>query len=191
VISFLYPLREDARSWCRGKPWFLYLPLALYMAYAFIRHLADPDYSSILAPLNLGIHELGHFVFGFTGRFLAVLGGSLLELTVPCFALFNFRKLGDYFAMALSLGWFSTALFGVSRYIGDARSMELPLVTPFGGDSVIHDWNYILSELDLLAHDAVLSGAVKAAAVLAMLACLSACGWLLLKMIAPKRQDFS
>jgi uncharacterized membrane protein YgdD (TMEM256/DUF423 family) len=191
VISYLYSLREDARSWCRGKPWYLYLPLALYMGYVLIRHLSDREYSSILAPLNLGIHELGHLIFGFLGRFPGVLGGTLLEIIVPLLAVFNFRKLGDYFAIALSFGWLSTALFDVSRYIGDARSMELPLVTPFGGESVIHDWNYILAEMDLLPYDALLSGGVKVSAVLAMLACLAACGWLLLNMIAPKGQDFS
>ncbi len=38
-------------------------------------------------------------------------------------------------------------MMNVSIYIKDAILMQLPLL---GGDAVIHDWNFILTELDLL-----------------------------------------
>jgi hypothetical protein len=43
--------------------------------------------------------------------------------------------------------WFGQNIINVSIYIKDAIVMQLPLL---GGDSVIHDWNYILSELGIL-----------------------------------------
>lgn len=43
--------------------------------------------------------------------------------------------------------WFAGSLFDIQIYIKDAIKMELPLL---GGDSSIHDWNYILSRMNIL-----------------------------------------
>ena len=43
--------------------------------------------------------------------------------------------------------WIGQNLLNVSVYAGDAVAMQLDLL---GGDGVIHDWNYLLSELGIL-----------------------------------------
>lgn len=46
----------------------------------------------------------------------------------------------------------------MAAYIADARAMDLPLVSPFAGDEIIHDWNWLLSEMGWLAHDQGIAG---------------------------------
>jgi hypothetical protein len=59
-------------------------------------------------------------------------------------------KQRDYFALTVSFAWLSTVFLDVSRYSADAKKQLLPLVSPFGRESIIHDWNYILSSLGIL-----------------------------------------
>jgi hypothetical protein len=186
-MGFLAGLKDDAGEWCQGKNWLVRLPLLLFFVYVLIRHLSDPMYTSILGPLNLGIHELGHFVFGFLGQFLSVAGGTLLQLIVPFFAVFNFYRQSDFFAIALSFGWLSTNFFSVATYAADARTMELPLVTPFGTDNVIHDWQYLLSTLNILQYDAQVAGIFRVLAVISMLVCFGLGAWILWQMGRQKK----
>ncbi len=163
------------------------LPLLLFFVYVLVRHLSDPLYTSILGPLNLGIHELGHFVFGFMGEAISVAGGTLLQLAIPIFAILNFRRQDDFFAIALSFGWLSTNFFSVATYVADARRLELPLVSPFGGDNVIHDWEYLLSKMNMLEYDTVIAAIIRGSAVVSMLVCFASGVWLLWQMIKNQR----
>ena len=165
-------IRQEIVSWCSGKNWFWRLPLLLYFAYVFVRHISDPMYSSVLGGINLGIHELGHFVFGFLGEFMAVAGGTLLQILIPVFGMVNFMRQEDYFSLALCFGWLSTNFFEISRYASDARSISLPLVSPFGGDTVIHDWEYMLDKLHILQYDIIVGNGFKILAAFMMLICL-------------------
>jgi hypothetical protein len=190
IMGFLISLKEEAIGWCQGKNWMLRLPFLLWFLYVLTRHLSDPMYSSILGPLNLGIHELGHVIFGFLGQFLAIAGGTIFQLFVPIFAVFNFYRQNDFFSMALSFGWLSTSLFSVATYAADARALALPLVTPFGaGESVVHDWEYLLSAMNILEYDAIVGGIFRTLAVISMLVCFTAGAWLLWQMILSKGRD--
>jgi hypothetical protein len=60
--------------------------------------------------------------------------------------------------------------------------MSLPLVSPFGGDAIIHDWNFLLARMGVLRYDALLAGGVRGIAVMVMLACLVSGAWLLREM---------
>ena len=80
-----------------------------------------------------------------------------------------------------------TNLFSVAVYMADARKMALPLVTPFGGEEIIHDWNYLLGKLGLLNSDTVLGGFVRVSAILNMVIGLAFGAWLILKMFKKKR----
>ena len=189
LMEFLVSLRDDAVEWCRGRNWWVRLPLLLFFVYVLARHLSDPLYTSILSPLNLGIHELGHLIFSFTGEVLMVVGGTLLQLTIPILAIFNFRRQNDFFAMALSFGWLSTNLFSVATYVADSRKLELPLVTLFGGDNVIHDWEYLLFKMNLLVYDQLIAGIFRAFGVISMLICFLAGVWLLWQMFYSRNKD--
>jgi len=185
IKELLTALHRDALVWCQEKRWWGWrLPFLLFFAYILVRHLASPDYQSIFKGLNLGIHELGHFVFGFLGEFMGVAGGTLLQCLVPIGSMAMFLRQRDFFAIAVCFGWLSTNLFDVATYAGDARAMELPLVSPGVGD-VIHDWNYLLGQTGLLKADQTIAFLFRAGGVLTMLVCLIAGGWLLWKMARP------
>jgi len=170
--EFIDSFINEAIEWCRGKGWHWRLPFLIWFAYVLIRHLINPMYNSILAPLNLGIHELGHLIFSLFGKFIGIAGGTILQCLTPLFGAINFYRQQDFFAIALCFGWLSTNLFDVARYVADARLMSLPLVAPFGSEDVVHDWNYLLSRMGLLQFDTALAFIIKCVATLSMLACL-------------------
>lgn len=180
-------LIEQARTWSTGKVWWWRFPLLLWFAYILLLHVKDPRYTSILGPLNLGIHELGHMLFGWGGETISLLGGTVTQLAAPFLGIWNFLRQEDYFACTLCLGWLSTNLFSVSTYIADARAMELELVAPFGVSTVMHDWNTLLGNAGLLSCDHAIAGFVWILAVASMLACLITGGWLVWQMVIVRR----
>jgi hypothetical protein len=181
--SFLH----EASVWAEDKFAPLRLILWLFLLYILLRHLGDPMYQSIFKPLNLGIHELGHLIFTPLGKFLMVAGGTIAQCLVPFISFFMFYRQRDFFAFTVSFCWMGTNLFSVAVYMADARAMALPLVTPFGGEEIIHDWNYLLGKLGLLHSDASLGGFVRVLAILNMVIGLTFGAWLILKMLKKKR----
>ncbi len=176
---------EPARRWARGRiPW-IRLPLLLWFAWVLFQHLINPDYQSILDPLNLGIHEFGHLVFSIGGEFLGFLGGTLMQLIAPAYGIYNFFRQEDYFSITLCFGWLSTNLFDIAVYVADARAQALQLVTPFGGHP-IHDWHYILGRLNWLEYDQTLAMMLRGLAVVSMIIGLWSGGWVLWQMVRQK-----
>lgn len=180
--NFLLFMRDEAVVWCQGRNWLVRLPLLIWFTYVFFKHWNNPTYGSILAPANLGIHELGHFLLSPLGTFMGILGGTILQLLVPVIIMINFYHQGDFFAIALCFGWLSTNFFNVATYVADARLMSLPLVSPFGIENVIHDWNYILGKMGLLQYDTAIAFLFRYSAAISMLICLTAGSWLLWQM---------
>lgn len=188
---------RSARDWCDGRmPWFR-LPLWLYLAWTFGRHLAASEpYRSLFDGINLGIHEFGHAIFRPLGTYLMIAGGTITQLAAPIASIAIFRWQRDFFAVSVGLCWLATNLWGVSVYAGDARALRLPLVAPGmglmpGGDSsgaggIIHDWNYLLGGPGLLKYDTAISGLVASLAVAMMLAGLALGAWLLARMACSK-----
>ena len=174
-------LLQEAAEWCRGKNWMFRAPLLAYFVYVFLRHVGNPLYSSILGGLNLGIHELGHMIFGFLGQGVSIAGGTIFQLAVPVFAVFNFYRQRDFFAIALSFGWISTNFFNIATYMADARRQELPLVS-VGGGGVYHDWEYMFGSMNILRFDTAIAGFTRGIAVLSMLVCFMAGTWVLWQM---------
>ena len=58
-----------------------------------------------------------------------------------------FSRQPDWFALPICGAWLATNLYNVATYLGDARAMELPLVTVGDAEAVIHDWNYLLGAM--------------------------------------------
>lgn len=175
---------EEAGEWAAGRMWYIRAILWAYFAYVFIRHLADPLYHCLFGGINLGIHELGHLVFRPLGEFISITGGTFWELAVPLISFCIFYRQRDFFALFVSAGWLSTALFDVATYAGDARAMELPLVSPFGsGEDILHDWNHMLGATGLLGADHTLAFLFRLLAAAFMLGGLVWGGWLLRTMM--------
>ena len=175
-------LIETALHWCRGRnPW-VRLPFLFVFGYWGVRYWYAADYSCVLSPLTLGVHEFGHLIFSPLGMTWNIAGGTLMQVLAPLYGVYNFLKQDDYFAAALSVGWLSTSLFEAARYIADARSMMIPLVSPFAGDP-IHDWNYLLLRWHMLPFDGLLGGGVRFLGLMAMIVCLGAGAWLCWEMM--------
>lgn len=140
-------------------------------------------YISLLGGLNLGIHELGHLVFSPFGTFISILGGTFFQVSAPVISILNFYRQNDFFAISICFGWLSINFFEVSRYLADAQAMNLPLVSAMGALNPIHDWNYILSRMNILQYDAALAFTLICAAVISMIICFILGSWLLWLML--------
>jgi hypothetical protein len=117
--------------------------------------------------VNLIIHEAGHVVFMFGGEFLAIAGGSLFQVIVPAVFVGYFYREGKPYSAALVLFWVGHSMLNVSVYASDAQAMALPLL---GGEGVIHDWNYLLSELGWLKLTSRIANAIRFVATLVICA---------------------
>lgn len=175
-------LIDDLDRWCQGRWWHIRTPALLFFAFTWIQHAGDSMYQSMFKGLNLGIHELGHYVFGPIGDLMGAWGGSLLQCLIPIIAMAMFLKQRDYFAIAFAWGWLGTNFFEVSTYVADAVRMELPLVTP-GGGHAIHDWNYILGDLGWLMKTQSLAELHRTAGHASFLVCLIMMSCVLWKML--------
>lgn len=113
--------------------------------------------SSVVYPLLFIMHEGGHFIWGMTGsELLSISGGSLTEFLVPfVFAVITFFY---SFSGAASLGlWIAAlSLADTVKYIMDAQVMKLSLVyspeAAFDAQPPPHDWNALLTRLNIIDH---------------------------------------
>ncbi len=104
-----------------------------------------------------------------------------MQLAIPfgIFLSFWFRK--ETLGVAFSSFWFGENLLNISVYVADARKMELPLV-----GSGEHDWNIILSGLNMLLSDTLIAGIVRTIGWLIM---LSSIVWLIITGIKARTQE--
>jgi len=91
-------------------------------------------YSLMLKPLPF--HEAGHILFGFFGRFIGVLGGSLMQLLVPAIVLCAFVYRRNVFGGAVGLWWLGESCLDLAPYIDDARAGQLMLLGGVTGREV-------------------------------------------------------
>ena len=128
--------------------------------------------ASFMHIINLVFHEAGHVIFRLFGSFMAVLGGSLLQLIVPLIVMLMFIfKHRDNFAASIGLCWLAQSMMDLVPYISDARAQEMWLLGGVRGKDMpgIHDWNNILSRLGLLEYDQVLATLLMVMAIGLML----------------------
>lgn len=154
----------------------LWLALAVWAA-KFIFSSVDSNYAgrSILHVVNLPFHEAGHLIFIPFGRFLSVLGGSLMQLIVPavCAAVLLLRT-RDAFGASVAMWWLAQNFMDIAPYINDARALDLLLLGGFTGKEVAdyHDWEYILGKLGWLRLDHVLANLSQFIGILLMISAL-------------------
>jgi hypothetical protein len=138
------------------------LALLALVAWQAAVPLRDSDWG-LFGGITFGVHELGHLVFALTGNeYLTVLGGSLLQLLVPLGAVWLMRDRDDALGVAVAVLWLAASLGNLSWYVGDARDLELPLVS-MGGEGDDHDWSYLLRTVDLLEQEKRIAAVVRGA----------------------------
>jgi len=139
---------------------FNYLKLGFITALALYGLSSAPDYTiegflaanngimMFMHGVNLIFHEAGHVLFIPFGRFIYVLGGSLMQILVPAGICGYFFYTQQRYASAIALCWAGENFWDVSIYIKDAQDRILPLL---GGEISYHDWHYLLLHTSSLA----------------------------------------
>ena len=111
----------------------------------------QPENAVFTHLINLPIHEAGHVLFRLFGEFLGIAGGSLLQIIVPIVFFGYFVYYKKPFSAAIVLFWVGNNFLDVYVYANDAQVMQLPLLSGLtGSEGGFHDWNYLLSETNLL-----------------------------------------
>ena len=123
----------------------------------FLHYIATYREWHFMDTVNLIFHEAGHTIFSFFGEFIQIAMGSGFQVLLPLLISLYFFYTRQRFAGAMCLMWVGQSIITVSIYAGDAISMQLPLL---GGDSVIHDWNWMLSTLNILKWTPEISTAI-------------------------------
>ena len=118
---------------------------------------------SFLHLINLPFHEAGHIFFSPFGRFLHVLGGSLLQVIIPVVCLIAFLMRREPFSASIGLWWVGQSFIDMAPYINDARAGQLMLIGGVTGQEApdFHDWNVLLSMTGLLNYDGVIAHLAK------------------------------
>ena len=140
---------------------------------------------SFLHLINLPFHEAGHIVFRPFGRYITSLGGTLGQLLIPLMCLWSLLfKTRDPFGASVALWWFGENFLDIAPYMADARAGDLPLIggnfghsSPYG----FHDWEYLLTEINLIEYDQVFAKITFTIGVLIMLLSFVWAGWILLR----------
>lgn len=166
VQNLAYYGRCAAYAFCFIWGWRLY---AMDVAAADIM-------DSFMHLIVLPIHEAGHVLFIPFGRFMTVLGGSLLQVLLPLVLMASFifgfgGSRRDNFAASLMLWWAGMAIIDVAPYIWDAYDPKMMLLGgKTGAESDGHDWQNILGDLGLIRHAHFIAGLAHALGLVVMLA---------------------
>jgi hypothetical protein len=145
--------------------------LAAYSWFYFTAHMSalstEPGF---FHNIHLVFHETGHVLFSWAPPLWHSLGGTIGQLAVPlALAIAFIAKNRDGFGAAICGWWLGHSLVDCAPYINDARKMQ---VTLLGGETGMevegHDWNFILSHLNLLEIDVHLSRQVLLAGRIVM-----------------------
>ncbi|MDH5638256.1 MAG: zinc ribbon domain-containing protein [Nitrospinota bacterium] len=125
--------------------------------------------------INLVFHEAGHVIFSVLGRFIQVLGGSLLQTLIPLVCLGGFLLAWrDPFAASVAWWWTGENLVDLAPYIYDARAGDMMLLGGMTGreNPDIHDWKNLLTWTGMLKYDHTLAWLVYHTGLAMMLSAL-------------------
>jgi hypothetical protein len=141
----------------------------------FARTPLGPDVNeSFLHLPNLVFHEAGHLIFSPLGRFMSVLGGSLMQCLIPVVAAVAFIRQEQPFSAAICGWWAGQNLIDLAPYIADARALQMVLLGGQTGAEVEgHDWEYILTTLGMTHRDQGIGMAAYAIGLLIMIGSLA------------------
>lgn len=102
-------------------------------------------------------HEAGHWIFAPFGTFTQVLMGSGFQILLPLLISFYFFKTTQRMSASFCLLWAGANFLSVSVYAKDAIAQNLPLI---GGDSTMHDWNYLLGVTHSFNHTELIANSL-------------------------------
>jgi hypothetical protein len=142
------------------------LAIIILLLIYFLNLSFQSNPQTILWFIDVLTHEAGHFIFSVFGQFFGVLGGSLNQILIPLLFVGYFFFQRQHYSLAIVLFWVGENFLSVAAYAGDAVKMQLPLL---GGDSSIHDWNWLLTNTGLIDHTSIVASILKIFGLLTIL----------------------
>ena len=139
---------------------------AILASLYFVWCACDPYEWRLLDGVNLVIHEAGHIAFRPFGELMTIAGGSLFQVIMPALFVIYFAYHQNLYSSSMVLFWVGQSTLNVSVYASDALAMQLPLL---GGPDTIHDWNYLLTSLNLLTASSKVGLLIRGAGTLLIL----------------------
>ena len=172
---------DPAAALERAARWVVVAVLAV-VTWRYARVPLDGSSDPGFLPLpDLVFHEAGHWILIPFGRFMSVLGGSLMQVLIPVVCAIAFVRQDNPFGAAVCIWWAGQNLIDLAPYIADARRLQLVLLGGFTGAEVEgHDWEYLLTTLGWLRYDVALGRTAQAAGALVMAGATIWAGLLLL-----------
>jgi len=140
------------------KPNIPKLVVAAIASLYFLWCAYDPYQWHLIDGVNLLIHEAGHLIFRVLGEFMMIAGGSLFQVIMPALFVGYFCYQRNFYSASLVLFWVCESVLNVSVYPADAATLQLPLL---GGEGTLHDWNYLLTNLNLLSATTQVAGVIR------------------------------
>lgn len=156
------------RLWSPVSPLVLTLVL-LFLGLFLYGVMHDTETPRLIDDIFSQIHAGGHALFRVFGLTAAVAGGTLLQVLVPFVLGLYFIRQRQPQGVALCMFFFFEQFLPVAKYMADARAQQLPWVSIGRYDSVIHDWNYLFTELGVLSYDTVIAYVVRLIGSLGMI----------------------
>lgn len=170
-FEFLAALEEDWDPVSKAalRAWLIFY--GLFLLYV----LTDNDGFIVTDYIFVPIHEGGHLLFGWFGRVIGAMGGTLLQLLVPFLLATYFCFQRHMTGTAFAAFFFFENFLNVAIYMADARKLELNYVTVGDTDLAEHDWTFLFSHFGVIEHDTAIAAVVR---VLGWLGMLGTMGWL-------------
>jgi hypothetical protein len=180
-LPFLGALEDD---W-QPVPRYALIGWSIFYAFVLYELMSGGDFPKYMDGVFVPVHEGGHIIFGWFGEFIAVAGGTFLQLAAPAMLAIYFAFRRQPQGVTFCMFFFFEQFGPIATYMADARAQELPLLTVGSGDDVIHDWNYLFGKLGVLAHDTQIASAMRVIGWLGMLAIVAWFVWRGLTQAAP------
>jgi hypothetical protein len=181
LAALLLPVPE------RVEPLHWWLRAALLFGFALwglrliaLDHRSGELYGSFIHGPLLVFHEAGHVLFSPFGEWLAVAGGTLMQLLVPAVLMLALLlKNRDAFGAAIGLWLLGVSVLDVAPYMYDALQPQIVLLGGATGEEGGHDWIHLFSSLGLLPRAQGIGTAMHRLGSAVVLLSLAWAGWVL------------
>lgn len=188
----LYLDRFYIQKYVETKTWYWYLPPLLFAIYALVVTWdfelggMNPLLPAMVHNLNFVFHEMAHIFTFFLPSILTAAAGSAIELFIPLFLIVTSLLTKSYFSTLIGGWWLVLSTQSVADYVADARSQDLILFTP-GGGVAVHDWNYILGQLNALEYDTLIATILRIFGITVYVITILFGIWLMYKMATTQK----
>ena len=160
--------REPLEPWARVTPLVLIVSLLFFGLFLY-ELVHDMEMPHLVDNAFMQIHTGGHTLLRVFGLTAAVAGGTFLQLFVPfAFGLYFVLQRQPLY-VALCLFFFFEQFLPIARYMADAQAQQLPWMSIGRYESLIHDWNYLFTQLGVLSYDTMIADIIRSIGCLGMI----------------------